>query len=227
MLSEAILRRFGVLLIAGVACSGANIVTNGSFETGTFSGWTVPQGEGDFNCVANVADLNACGSTGATGNDYVHSGQYGAFLGWGGGDGDPLTTESLSQTFLGLDPGSYEISFYLTRLRSGSADDGGAALMQFLFAGSQLGSDLTDLSDLPVLSSPSATRFTFDVPSFPGGDAVLQFNFYNIAGEFGLDDVCVAPGDTRTDPCGAVPEPTSLVLSGIPLAALWFLRRRK
>jgi PEP-CTERM motif len=83
------------ILVAGGAHAAANLIVNGGFETGDFTGWTAvdPSGE-TFVSVAF--------------GPYVpNSGTYFAALGAIGGDG------TVSQTFADTPGATYESSFYL------------------------------------------------------------------------------------------------------------------
>jgi hypothetical protein len=78
-------------LILGASAAHANIVTNGDFETGDFSGWT------------------QVGNTGYSGVDtgIAHSGAYGAEFGPVG------STGGISQTLATTAGESYDLSFWL------------------------------------------------------------------------------------------------------------------
>src|SRR5207342_1372158 len=79
-----------IALLCSAAVANANLVTNGGFETGDFTGWT-----------------NG-GNTGFTGVDpgIQHSGTYGAFFGPIGSNG------FLSQTLATTAGGVYTLSFW-------------------------------------------------------------------------------------------------------------------
>ena len=82
-------------LAYAVPASATNLVTNGGFETGDFTGWTL-SGNSGFTGVDNIA----------------HSGSYGGFFGQVG------STGTLSQTLGTVSGQTYTISFWLE-------DDGG------------------------------------------------------------------------------------------------------
>jgi hypothetical protein len=82
-----LLAAFAALLFAGAA--NANMLTNGGFETGDFTGWTVSSGPFTF-----------VGSPG-----YLSSNE--AILGTAG------SVETISQTFATTPGQSYDVSFYL------------------------------------------------------------------------------------------------------------------
>ena len=129
------------VLIALLALSGtpicANILTNGSFETGDFTGWAV---------AANATGVNASGFDGYAPQD----GQYFAALGPVGGEG------SMSQTFSDT-AGEYVLTFFIAshgdsnsnfsaywngnQLMSVVTPDSGRAYVQYQFAVTGTGND--------------------------------------------------------------------------------------
>ena len=76
----------------------ANLITNGGFETGNFSGW-VQGGSLDFFEVGAVAS---------------HSGTYGAFF----GSEDPADPNILTQTFATTSGQSYTLAYWLKQYAS-------------------------------------------------------------------------------------------------------------
>src|SRR3954467_1569574 len=92
------------LCVAALLCipafaANANLVVNGGFETGTFSGWTL----------VDTSGLSNVGSDPA----FAHSGTYHANLGTAPVPPGPSNIGSLSQN-LGTAPGSlYSLSFWL------------------------------------------------------------------------------------------------------------------
>ena len=80
------------LLLLAATNAHANLITNGGFETGDFTGWT--QG-------------GNTGHTGVTGGSYAHSGSSGAFLGPIGSDG------FISQTISTVAGQAYDLTFWL------------------------------------------------------------------------------------------------------------------
>ena len=87
---------FAVLLVSFVvAPCGAQLVTNGGFETGNFSGWTVIPADRRSNIVVNTLD--------------PHSGSFAASFG-----AQSLSDDSISQTLVTVPGQSYTFSFWLT-----------------------------------------------------------------------------------------------------------------
>jgi len=85
------------LIVAGLLASqaSAELITNGSFETGDFTGWTVSAGFTGVN------------SSGGPGGYSAQDGLYYAYLGNVGGLG------TISQTFATSPGGQYTLSYYL------------------------------------------------------------------------------------------------------------------
>jgi hypothetical protein len=81
----------------GIAHAGSNLVNNGSFETGDFTGWTV---SGDTSFIG-VCDVSNCPG---------FSPQDGNFAGYFGPVGD---TATISQTIATTPGDEYSLSFYL------------------------------------------------------------------------------------------------------------------
>lgn len=116
-MSQSFLNIRVAALAMAVALSGAaqaNIVTNGDFETGSFSGWT---------------QFGNTGATGVTGG-YAHSGSFGGQFGAVGSAG------GIFQTLVTVVGQTYDISFWL-RADSGTPNtfafnwDGGADELVF------------------------------------------------------------------------------------------------
>jgi hypothetical protein len=136
------------------------LVQNGGFETGDFSFWTL-SGNATYTSVV-------------TGNDYAHSGNYGAQLGPIGSPG------YLSQT-LPTTPGQvYGISLWLD-----SPDGEGPNEFQVAWNGTLL-FDQTDLGAI------GWTNLQFIVPATVS-NAVLQVGFRDDTAYLGLDDISVVP----------------------------------
>lgn len=138
----------GVLLVSVGA--QANLVTNGGFETGDFTGWT---------------QFGNTGFTNVAGGAIAHSGSFGAHFG-------PInSTGGIFQT-LATTPGqNYQVDFWLRNESSGTPNsfefnwDGGAAEMSFSDAAAF---SYTHFSfDLVATGASTDLRFTFQHnPSF-------------------------------------------------------------
>jgi hypothetical protein len=151
-----------LVLGAGGASAGANLLTNGSFETGNFSGWTQGGNEG-FTSVISCCDA---GVTGA------EDGTYYASLGPVGSDG------TLSQTVSDTNGEHLDLSFWF-------ASDGATPND---FTATWDGATLTSVSD--AAATNGWENFTFHV--IGSGSDTLQFSFRNDPGYQGLDNVSVA-----------------------------------
>jgi hypothetical protein len=143
----------------------------------------------------DVAGTNAL--PGASDGLFVHSGLYGAYLGQFPADG------SLSQTVATTVGQRYVISFWLTSVP---------------YQGS------TTPNDFSAFWNNSALYFETNLPAFDwtnmqfvvpatSTSATLEFNFNNVPGAFGLDDVRVEP----------VPAPVvqSVILTGSDITLNW------
>jgi len=151
-----------LILGAGGACAGTNLVTNGSFETDSFSGWTQGGNEG-FTSVISCCDA---GVTGA------EQGNYYASFGPIGSDG------TLSQTIADPSGDTLRLSFWI-------ASDGATPND---FSVSWDGTTLSSATNLPATNGWE--HVTFDVTG--AGSDTLQFGFRNDPGYQGLDNVSVS-----------------------------------
>ena len=179
-----------VQLINGTLAVG--IIQNGGFETGDFTSWTlVGNGTNDnsvFNAVVGVNSL-ADGS----GPDFIHTGNYGAFLG-------DTNLATLSQTFPTTPGSNYRLSFWLVNPQSGSGQ-------QFM-----VNWNTNSISTNKIYSSinPPAlswTNVTF-VLKATDTSTILQFVAQNPPDGFGLDDVTV----TAILPPAFTAQPTNLTV---------------
>lgn len=215
-------------LVAAVVLGGlgtgsalaANLLSNGGFETGDFSGWTV----------SGTAPSSGVGGAGDTipgvyfpSDVAVRSGDHAA---WGVVKGyccastDYLT---LSQT-IAVNPGSdYSIGFFLNNNSStevGYATGNALNSIQIIVNGV----GLLPLDDYLSLFRDTWTGFAANFNSGTASSVDVAFRIIaSGTGSVGLslDDFYV-DGST-----GTVPEPTSLFLLGVGLAGLAASRRRK
>ncbi len=171
----------------GVVPARAAAITNGGFETGDLTGWTLSNGSAfDAVCVAG----DPIGSSTCLANGGTHAmafGQFGSFA-------------SISQT-LATSPGStYVISFFL-------ANDNPTDELGNAFAVRWDGTTVFSLVDPQATFGYSQRVLTLTAAS---SSTVLAFDGRNDSYSWYLDNV------TITD----APEPASLLLTGLGLAAV-------
>ncbi len=146
-------------LLMGSASAHADLVTNGGFETGDFTGWTLTN------------DTNSFVFSSDPGTTYVpHSGNFEALLGAFGTDG------TLSQTISDMAGKTLVLTYWL-------ASDGNAPNdFSALWNGNVIaGSALTNIG------KSGYTEYAFDV--LATGSDVLAFDERNDVGFLSLDDV--------------------------------------
>lgn len=181
------------LVLAGPALAGGNLVANPGFETGDFTGWTLA-GNVDGNTVVAPAGFD---------NWLPHSGNFFAALGAVGSD------NFMSQSIATTAGQAYTFSWFLGS--DGQLPNDFTALWN--------GSTVIALSQTPATpgynpDGPPAAAYAFyaftEVAT--GASTTIQFNSRNDPAYWALDDVSVT--------AGAVPEPSSLVLSSIAVLTL-------
>jgi hypothetical protein len=168
----------GIIYLAGAAAamtlgaqcaSAANLITNGGFETGDFTGWTV---------VANATGVTGPGFDGFN----PHSGNFFANLGDTSG-AYPFGT--LSQTISTVAGQLYTLSFYL------SSDGALPNYFDVNWNGTLVtGSALTNVPD----QRPNYTLYSFNL--LGTGSDTLLFHEQNIPAYWALDDVSLDPAGT-------------------------------
>ena len=152
-------------------------VGNGDFETGDLSDWKYV-GDTTLSFALAADDVHVAGTNaldGAADNLFVHSGLYGAYLGQWPTDG------SLSQTLTTSTGQQLLVSFWLT-----SIPYEGTTIPND-FAAKWNGSALFAQTNLNAFGW---TNMQF-VVSATGAKSSLEFDFNNVPGAFGLDDVMV------------------------------------
>ena len=186
-----------------------NIVTNGGFETGDFTGWTLSGNTG------------GAGLTGGSGNigvdtDSAHSGTYGAFFGPVG------SLAYLSQNLSTVAGMTYDLSFFL--LNEGS---GGESISPIRPGGEPVGLEFqvfwngTLIFSIPPNSPPSVySQLNFNGLVATGTSTELRFGFRNDPSFWNIDDIVAG--------VSSVPEVLSTIWLALPVVGMFgFLRLRR
>jgi hypothetical protein len=234
-----LLRSVGIITIAclvmGVPAMAANLVQDPGFE---FSTGTAPGYNGfssawitsspTFNCTifSGQADLSspcwdpgAGNATGQTASTYIHTGNWGTFL------GNPFEGQSSLYQVVSLDPGVYNFSFYwrhnLSYAPNPPADPQLGTLDAFI--GSMTGNVPNWSGGVNVITDPQGTTpwALFTLQNFTvsaTGNYFIGWRWDSVFGDYAIDDVNLET---------AVPEPSTLLLTLAPLAAGMLYRRRK
>lgn len=154
----------GILLSLAQPTIASNLIVNGGFETGDFTGWTLT---GNQNASTRVSD-NVYDPTYV----HVHSGTYGVVA------GTNFPDAYLSQTLSTISGQAYRVDFWLAS-NGGPSND---------FSVSWNGTLLDHIVDSTV--TPFA-EFMFTVTGT--GTDTLAFGFAHPPAAWGFDDVSVAP----------------------------------
>ena len=205
-----------IVALAAVICgfqaglASADMIVNGGFETGDFTGWTV----------SNAVVYDGSGNqdywdAGVLNNGSAHAGNYEAYLGkavnlTGGSLLDPGT---ISQSFATTKGQAYTISFYV-------ANDGGVALPGYNQNGTSLFQALWNgnITNPNLVDSPAFGYTLYSYTGIATGDtSTISFAFQHDTSTFRLDDVSAT---------SAVPIPGAVWLFGSGLIGLIGLKRK-
>jgi hypothetical protein len=154
-----------LLLVLTGRIASANLITNGGFETGDFTGWT--------------ATPAASGSNFGVVLGNQHSGTYTAAFGAFGSDLD-----AISQTFATTAGTPYDLTFYLFNRNDGQTPNNE---FRVSFGG-------VTVLDLVAAPDFGYTLYSFSAQA-TGSSLTLEFAGRQAVGNFFLDDVSVEPRD--------------------------------
>ncbi len=183
----------------GSVFAQAAVITNGDFETGDLTGDLTGwtlTNASAFDAVC--ASGSVIGSSTCIANSGTYSMAFGQFEG--------LTT--LSQTIATTSGSTYTISFYLAN------DNPGGSVESFAMQWN--GSTVFSLPD-PQASFPYSQRVILNLTA-TSSSTLLAFDARHDPAQWFLDSIAIADS--------AVPEPASLLLTGVGLAAILQASRR-
>jgi len=175
----------------------ADLIVNGGFETGDFTGWT-ETGNTTWVRVEPYAPY----PSGVTPTIDPHTGNYFATLSNYSYQGLGGITQTVTTT-----PGQTYLLSYWYDMNYPGNDEFKVTL------------DGTTLSDLVNIAPQTWTNYTFVVTG-TGSDTVA-FSGYQDSGWNGLDDVSLSP------PSLSAPEPSSLAVTGISVVGMMIYMRRR
>jgi hypothetical protein len=213
------------VLLAGAGfasqASAANIVQNGSFETGNFSSWTLGGIVDSFPAVVIPYNSSASYPGGAFGepippnnavtNSPDAAGTHAAYF------VSDFAAETLTQT-VHLTAGIYQIGFSAYLPQNGYNNAGDA-----MFTGSIAGVLLANF-DAASLAPVTWKTYAGSTTIVAEGDYLVTFTFntgFNPSKDVVIDQVYIIPGNP------SIPEPASLAILGAGLAGLGLTRLRR
>jgi hypothetical protein len=187
----------GSLGISGIA--SANLLTNGDFETGSFSGWTTS----GLTCSGVGSGFSAAtgGCVGYDTDTGPHSGAAAAYLGTAAGGG------VISQSFATVAGDTYLVDFFLA---TGAYQQAASPNSLVVNAGGNV------LLSIVNGAAQGFVHYSYEFLA-TSSTSSLVFTHGNQPSFFTLDDVSVT----------SVPEPSSLLLMGLGLAGFAFFARRR
>ena len=218
----------GAVLASGAASAG-QLLTNGGFETGSFSGWNAISDGGTSGCLSNVWLANTTGAQGCTSygapTPAPASGHFAAYNTFDGQAGSyqlaqsflaPSTIVSATLSFAD----TYTMSNYTWALRTLEVqiyDGTNTKLLQTIYSATigpnaKQGWNTVTADMTSALRADAGQRVTLRLSELVPGN-------YTGAAGFGLDDVSVIVADN-------VPEPATGYVFGMALLGLTVLRRR-
>lgn len=196
-------------LLAGLAlpliasAASTNLVTNGGFEAGSFTGWTV---------AGNTKITSDYGVDCSSGIEA--SGSCAAYF------GEPTTATTLTQSIAVAAAAQYTISFAISQAFGvPSSEYKNAFTATFNGVSLTSGSQLPDSED--VNGNPVYTTYSYTVTTTAAGSDALAFSFRDDDGLYLLDNVSVVSN------AAAVPETSTTMLMGAGLLALGLAARRQ
>jgi hypothetical protein len=196
----------GLVLLGDVRTTraGPNIVVNGGFETGDFTGWNL------LNILGDLPNMTWVDNS----PNAPHSGNYAAQLGFTLSSNDPHFDTSITDVVQDLPTAAghvYTLQFWFT----GTNSPGERKEFRVRWNGQTL-------LDMVNVDPPTTwTQYTFNNLVATGSSTELAFGERNDPGWFGLDDVSVQEF--------VIPEPAGLTLAGVGVIGLvgYGWRRRK